>query len=108
MSDVRADLPAIEAFADRTIVRRDHLDQIRSQLNSTRLPRDAFGYVPGIGGKVHDAYEEFVAQCAEATEMASEIELALGRRIHKAVDLIAQTDQFSADDLDETLHPGVQ
>ncbi|MEU8662852.1 hypothetical protein [Actinoplanes philippinensis] len=105
---MRADLPAIEAFGDRTIARRDHLDQVRNQLNSTRLPRDAFGYVPGVGGKVHDAYEDFVTQCAEATEMASEVVLALGRRIHTAVDLIAQTDQFSAEELDETLHPGIR
>ncbi|HWS33387.1 MAG TPA: hypothetical protein VN408_11665 [Actinoplanes sp.] len=89
----------MEDFSDRTVARRDRLDLIRTQLKATRVPRDAFGYIPGVGGKVHDAYEEFVAGCGTATEMASETVLSLAQAVHQAAQALLQTDQFNAEDI---------
>jgi hypothetical protein len=62
MTEVAADLPALDALSDRTVGRRDQLDQVRSRMSAVRLPRDAFGYIPGIGARVHDAYEQFMPE----------------------------------------------
>lgn len=99
MSDLTADPPAMEEFSDRTVARRDRLNLVRTQLNRTRVPRDAFGNIPGVGGKVHDAYEDFIAGCVTATEMAAETVLDLAQSVHQAAQALIRTDQFNAEDI---------
>jgi hypothetical protein len=110
MAEVRADFPAMEAFAAGTVARHDQIDQVRDGLNTARLPRDAFGYILGVGGKVHDAYEDFVTSCAGVTELAGHTMLELARVIRNAAETLAGIDQVNADDLTEggTLRPGAR
>ena len=90
--------------------RRDQLDQARSQLSAVRLPRDAFGYIPGIGGRIHDAYEDFVDSCTEAATEITEATYSLSQGVRNASEAYAESDQSSAGRLRSTgaLHPGVQ
>ncbi|MFI1991049.1 hypothetical protein [Actinoplanes sp. NPDC020271] len=107
---MKADLSAMFAFADRGIGRRDRTDQARNGLSAVNVPRDAFGYVPGVGGRVYDAYAEFVSDCSDVTDFASHALLSLSETVKEVVDLLAETDLAGAADLraDEQLHPGAK
>lgn len=108
MGEVAADLPALDAFSDRTVGRRDQFDQIGKRLASVRLPRDAFGYIPAIGGRIHDAYEEFVDGCAEAAAQITEAVYSLSQGVREASEAYAESDGSAAGRLGSTgvLHPG--
>jgi hypothetical protein len=83
MSDhVRVEGPALEQFAARSSDRESEFVALRGQMDAVHLDRGAFGYIPGIGAKVHEAYEEFVGGCEfTATSMANAMGwLALGVR----------------------------
>ena len=104
------DLPALDAFADRTVGRRDQFDQVRNRMAAARLPRDAFGYIPGVGGRIHDAYEEFVDGCADATGQITDAVYTLSQGVREAVEAYAASDEAAAARLNATgdLHPGVR
>ena len=110
MTEVAADLPALDAFSDRTVSRRDHVDQVRSRMDAVRLPRDAFGYIPGIGDRTHDAYESFVDDCTTAVAQISDAVYELSQAVRKASEAYADSDQSSAGQLNNTgvLRPGVE
>ena len=96
MGEVAADLPALNSFADRTAGRRDQLDQVRNRMNAVHLPRDAFGYIPGIGNRVHDAYEDFVDDCAGSATDVTDAVLSLAEAVRETVQWYASTDQAAA------------
>jgi hypothetical protein len=73
MGEVKADLPAMERFADRSSDRETDFVSLRSQMDAIHLDRGAFGYIPGIGARVDAAYEEFVSGCESATTAAGEM-----------------------------------
>jgi hypothetical protein len=83
MGEVRADVPALERFAARSAERRDEFDDLHGRIDGARVPRGAFGYIPGIGDRVHQAYQEFVDGCADAAATSTEMMaiLADGMRI---------------------------
>jgi hypothetical protein len=96
VSDVQADLPAIERFAATSMDRRDEFDHLRSRMDAVRLPRESFGYIPGIGNRVHDAYEEFVTGCADAVSSAAETMASVAAAVRGAVAAYATSDNASA------------
>lgn len=110
MAEFEADLAALDGYSDRTVGRRDQLEQVGHRLEAVRLPRDAFGHVPGIGGRIHDAYESFVDGCAEATEQLTEAVYALSQGVRKASEAYAESDQYAVKRLDNTgvHHPGMR
>jgi uncharacterized protein YukE len=110
MDEVAVDCAALDVFSDRTVGRRDEFDQIRHRMDGVRLPRDAFGYIPGIGGKIHDSYEEFVDLCADAAAQITEAIYSLSQGVREASEAYAESDAGSAARLDATgvPHPGVK
>ena len=65
MADFKVDPPALEQFAGTSMNRQHDFDNLHSTIQGISVPRDAFGYVPGIGGRVFDAYQEFVHGCTD-------------------------------------------
>ena len=83
MSDhVQVDPAALERFAGRSSDREQDFVSLRGQMDAVHLDRGAFGYIPGIGDRIHSAYQEFVDGCESTTiSMASAMGwLALGVR----------------------------
>jgi hypothetical protein len=64
MGRMEADLPSLERLAERSADRQSELEHLRVAMDGGQLPRDAFGYVPGIGSRVYEAYHEFMHSCA--------------------------------------------
>jgi hypothetical protein len=110
VDEVAADLPALDAFAARTVGRRDQFDDIRGRISAVRLPRDAFGYVPGVGGRIHDAYEEFVDSCADAAAQITDSIYFLSQGVRRASAAYADSDRSAADRLRSAggQHPGLK
>ncbi|WP_030440539.1 hypothetical protein [Actinoplanes subtropicus] len=79
---VQVDTPSLERFAGRSADRERDFTTLRGQMDSVHLDRGAFGYIPGIGEKIYNAYQEFVDGCEfTTTSMASAMGwLALGVR----------------------------
>ena len=77
MSDeMVVDAAALEAFAQSSDRRRGEFDRVRDQADQTRVDRESFGKIPGIGARVYEAYDEHVRACEDgiasaATAMAS-------------------------------------
>src|SRR3954466_783257 len=83
MSDqVRVDATSLERFAGRSADRERDFVALRSRLDMVHLDRGAFGHIPGIGDRIHAAYQEFVDGCeSTTTSMASAMGwLAVGVR----------------------------
>jgi hypothetical protein len=94
---VQVDAPALERFAGRSSDREQDFTLLRGQMDAVHLPREAFGYIPGIGEKIYSAYTEFVDGCETATtSMASAMGwLALATR--GTAQAYTASDQSSAD-----------
>ncbi|SNY67499.1 hypothetical protein [Paractinoplanes atraurantiacus] len=110
MAEFYADLPALDAYSDRTVGRRDQIEQVRNQLEAVRVPRDAFGYIPGIGGRIHDAYDGFVDSCVDAADQITDAVYSLSQAVRLASEAYAESDQGAVVRMDTTgaLHQGVQ
>lgn len=106
MSDFEVDLPALDAFADRTAGRRDQLEQVRSQLAEIHLERGTFGYIPGIGERIHEAYAEFVDGCDEATGRAVDAESSVSDAVHRVSAAYTGSDQRSAGNVESSYRGG--
>jgi len=79
-------------------------------MSAVQLPRDAFGYIPGVGGRVHEAYEDFISDCTDVADWATNSVLSLAEAVRNAAAAYAESDQSAAGRLDQTgaLHPGVK
>ena len=106
MSEVQADQRAMERFAATSIDRRDEFDHLRERMNGVRLPRESFGYIPGIGNRVHAAYEEFVTGCADAISSAAESMASIAAAVRGTIIDYHGTDADSADAL-HTIEAGM-
>jgi hypothetical protein len=87
MADFKVDPPALEQFAGTSMNRQHDFDTLHSKIQGISVPRDAFGYVPGIGGRVFDAYQEFVHGCTDSIASAVRgVNYAYDTSDHKAED----------------------
>src|SRR5919205_1181680 len=62
----------LEQFASTSMHRNQAFDTLRSQMTSVQVSRDAFGHIPGIGGRVYNAYEDFTHQTTDSLASAAE------------------------------------
>jgi hypothetical protein len=72
MSDFKVEPQALEHFAATSVNRQYDLHDVRTRMQNVHLPRDGFGYVPGIGNRVYAAYDEFVQGCTDSVASAAE------------------------------------
>jgi hypothetical protein len=83
--DFMVDPPALENFADTSVRRGQAFDALRDQMRAMELPRDAFGYIPGVGGRVYDAYDEFTHNIADSLASCAETMTSISSVVRGAV-----------------------
>jgi hypothetical protein len=83
--DFMVDPPALETFADTSVSRGQAFDGLRDQVRGMELPRDAFGYVPGVGGRVYDAYDEFTRNVADSLTSCAETMMSISSAVRGVV-----------------------
>jgi hypothetical protein len=70
MSSFKVQADELTRFADSVRGRTTELNKHRDELENTRVSRDSFGYLPGIGEEISAAYEGLVDRCVEAVDAA--------------------------------------
>lgn len=103
MSEFEVDPQALQLFAGLSTDRGKDFDEMRGQLDSVRVARDSFGYIPGIGNRVHEAYEEFVDGCADSLASAAETMAEISSAV-KGVALAYLTSDDAAAESMQSLH----
>lgn len=93
MSEFKVDPDALQRFVTGATAREGALNDVRQRLHDVRLSRGSFGYVPGIGNRVHDAYEEFVDGCTEAVTSAAESMASIADAVESVVESYRTSDQ---------------
>lgn len=97
MADFKVDPPALEQFAGTSMNRQHDFDTLHSKIQGISVPRDAFGYVPGIGGRVFDAYQEFVQGCTDSIASAAESMASIASAV-RGVNYAYDTSDHKAED----------
>mgnify|MGYP004494877481 CR=1 FL=1 len=93
MSDgVRADIPAMEKFAATSDDRADAFINQRTMMNVVRLAPGDFGYIPGIGHRVHEAYGDYVDGINGALGSMADVMNALADAVKDAAVAYRETD----------------
>jgi hypothetical protein len=70
--EMKVDAAALEAFAKSSDRRRGDFDRVKTQADGTRVDRESFGKIPGIGARVYNAYDEHVRACEDGIASAAE------------------------------------
>ncbi|NJC85775.1 hypothetical protein [Planosporangium mesophilum] len=97
MSEFYIEPHAVEGFAASTMSRQQEYGNLRSRMDGVHVPRDAFGYVPGIGGRIYEAYDEFVTGCADSISSASEALAEIAATVRGVVVAYTTSDQAARD-----------
>jgi hypothetical protein len=89
--------PALDRFAGTSAGREQDLAGLRGRMRNAEVPRDAFGYVPGIGGRVYEAYDEFVTGCTDSVSSAADSMGSIADAVRAVAHAYAGSDQAAAD-----------
>jgi hypothetical protein len=85
MTEMKIDAEALEAFAKASDRRRQDFDQVKKHADQTRVDRESFGRIPGIGERVYDAYDEHVRACEEGISSAGEAMAAIASGVRAVI-----------------------
>lgn len=69
----------LERAADQMQRQSEQAARIRQNLETIRLERGDFGYIPGMGTKCWDAYSEHVTACGDSLDQLSRSLATLGQ-----------------------------
>jgi hypothetical protein len=97
MTEFSVDPPSLERFAASSMDRKHDFDDLRTRMESVRLPRDSFGYIPGIGNRVCDAYDEFTHSCADSLASAAESMASIAAAVRAVVTAYVTSDEAARD-----------
>ncbi len=90
---------------DRFAVTSDHrgteLGHIADGLLSAEVPDGAFGRIPVISSRVHDAYREHIQRCLDGVRSAEAGMRGIATAVRAVADNYRATDGGTADDLTE-------
>ncbi len=82
---MKIDAAALEAFAKSSDRRRGQYDQVKTQADQTRVDREAFGKIPGIGARVYSAYDEHTRACEDGIASAAEAMAAIASGVRAVI-----------------------
>jgi hypothetical protein len=97
MTEFSVDPPSLERFAASSMDRKHDFDLLRSRMEAVRLPRDGFGYIPGIGNRVYDAYDECTHGCSDSLSSAAESMASIAAAVRAVVTAYVTSDQAARD-----------
>lgn len=78
--------------------RAQRMSQLKQQVQATELSREAFGYIPGIGARVFDAYSGLVDQSMWCLISASDSLSEIGDALRAVATAYESTDSAAAKD----------
>ena len=102
--EVRTD--ALRRYADGADVRGATLADLAGTVAAAELPRGAFGWIPGIGGRTHEAYADLLGRALDGLRTAAGLtaEVADGVRASAATyDAVDAVNARGADELGAAL-----
>jgi hypothetical protein len=88
--EMKVDAAALEAFAKSSDRRRGEFDRVKARADETRVDRESFGKIPGIGSRVYSAYDEHVRACEDGIASAAEAMAGIASGVRA---VIVNTDQ---------------
>jgi hypothetical protein len=97
MSDFHIEPQALERFAASSMNRHHDFGDLRTRMDRVHVPREGFGYIPGIGDRVYEAYDEFVRGCAESVASAAESMAEIAAAVRGVVTAYVTSDQARHD-----------
>jgi hypothetical protein len=97
VSEFSVEPQALEQFAASSMNRQHDFGDLRARMNSVHVPREGFGYVPGIGNRVYEAYDQFVEGCADSISSAAESMAEIAAAVRGVVTAYVISDQAAHD-----------
>lgn len=86
MTDLYVEPQALGTFAKTSDHRRTDFDTAHTTAGQIKVGADSFGKIPGIGHRVHTAYDEHQQSCADGIASAAEAMAAISAGV-RAVEL---------------------
>jgi hypothetical protein len=97
VTEFNVDPDALEHFATASMNRRHDVDDLRTRIQGVHVPRDSFGYIPGIGGRVYMAYDEFAHGCTDSLSSAAETLASIASAVRGVVTAYVTSDEAARD-----------
>jgi hypothetical protein len=97
VTDFHVEPQALEQFAAASQGRLHDADDLLARMRAVHVPRDSFGYLPGIGGRVYDDYDEFVHGCADSLSSAAAAMGSIASAVRDVVTAYTTSDQAARD-----------
>ena len=98
--EVRTD--ALRRYADGADARAGTFGDLAGQVAGAELPRGAFGWIPGIGARTHEAYADLLARALDGLRAAAGLTADVADGVRSAAgtyDAVDAVNARSADDL---------
>jgi 2-keto-3-deoxy-6-phosphogluconate aldolase len=99
MTDLYVEGQALGVFAKTSDHRRTDFDHAHTKANQIKVGRDSFGRIPGIGSKVHNAYNEHQQACSEGIGSAAEAMAAIAAGVRAVMLNYAGAEGAISDDV---------
>jgi hypothetical protein len=109
VTGVDVDPAVLDDYARRWDDRSAAFDSTAAAVRDAEVPRDAFGWIPGIGGRVHDAYQGLLDDLLTGLRSAGGHLAEIGDGLRAAATSYAASDAAGAADaagLDDVLPSG--
>lgn len=100
MTEMQVHSGALEMFARSSDSRRRDFDAVKARADQTRVGRESFGRIPGIGERVYSAYDEHVRACEDGIASAAEAMATIASAVRA---VITNTDKAN-EAIEESLH----
>jgi hypothetical protein len=91
--EMTVDAATLEAFARSSDRRRGDFDRVQTRADQTRVDRESFGKIPGIGARVYGAYDEHVRACEDGIASAAEAMAAIASGVRAAIVNVERADE---------------
>jgi hypothetical protein len=85
MTEMQVHYEALEMFARSSDDRRGEFDDVKRRADQTRVSRESFGRIPGIGDRVYGAYDEHVRACEDGMASAAEAMAAIASGVREVI-----------------------
>jgi hypothetical protein len=91
---------ALRGYADGADARARTLADLTSRVVTAELHRSAFGWVPGIGGRVHEAYSELLRSALDGLRQATDLTAQAADAVRVTADSYDVVDAVNAANAD--------
>jgi hypothetical protein len=94
VSDIEVDPDVLDDHAARWDIMAETASNWNPMLRSAELGRESFGYIPGIGNRVWDAYEQLRDICQQVTLGAVEAMSSVGEGLRSTAENHRTVEEF--------------